>query len=47
MKKYIAIGETKKGTVFYYKDKAKDIICFLNYVKEIYPDIEIFSVTQI
>lgn len=47
MKKYIAIGETKKGTVFYYKDKAKNIICFLEYLKELYPDVEIVSVTSI
>lgn len=43
----MAIGETRKGTIFYYQDKAKDIIAFLNYVKELYPDIEIISVTEI
>lgn len=40
MKTFRAIGETRKGVLIRYQDKAKDILSFARFVQEIYPDVD-------
>lgn len=47
MKKFLAICTTASGKSFRYKDKAKDIACFAQYMMAIYPDFKIESITSL
>ncbi len=47
MNSYLAIGTLASGKSFRYRDKAKDIKAFIDYVIDVYPGFEIDAVISL